>query len=979
MSKTSAGDQGVDDTMTTPGDPEELPDVQMDGTAREQGRVYQAVGDQTINEIFQQDPRRSLPPAGAVRVPAGLSGLPRPPVAAFVGRDAALTALRRTLRDAKGPGVITQAVLGLGGVGKSELALQYAHHHRHDHDLVWWIDADGPDRIRAGLAALARALTCAIDSVAAEQATVEEAAAWALSWLAAHPGWLVVLDNIEDVADVEPYLARLAHGHVLITTRRDIGWQRLNVTPFRLELLPRPAAIALLAGLVGPPDSADTGRLGELAEQLGDLPLALAQAGAYIARTPRMTLAAYLELLTTVPARMYGAATAGVDAERVVAKVLTLSHARIAAVNPFAIDVLNLLACFAPDNLPCSVLDGLPKADPLQVGEALALLESYSLITVVPGRAEDLVSVHRLVQAVTLHQLTAGRCAQVRDTARDLVLAALPDDPGTIDAWPAYQALLPHARSMLPLDSPGMHRVATYLAASGDYTAAVQLEQERYTHAVATLGAEHPRTMAFQHKLAICTGQAGDASAARDQLAALLPVRERVLGAEHPSTLATRHNLADWTGQTGNAAAARDGLAALLPVEERVLGAEHLGTLATRNQLARWTGQAGDAAAARDQFAVLLPVRQRVLGAEHPDILATRHNLADWTGQAGDAAAARDQLTALLSVTERVLGAEHPATLTTRHNLAYWTGQTGDTAAARDQLAALLPIRERVLGLEHANTLTTRYNLADWTGRSGDAAAARDQYAALLPVEERVLGVEHPSTLTTRNQLARWTGRAGDAAAARDQCVALLAIQERVLGAEHPGTLATRHNVAYWTGQAGDPAAARDQLIALLPVRERVLGAEHPGTLASRNQLARWTGQAGDAAAARDQLTALLSVTERVLGAEHPATLTTRHNLACFTGQAGAASAARDQLTALLPIRERVLGVEHPATLATRNQLADWTGQAGAASAARDQLAALLPIRERVLGADHPHTLITRDKLTDWAAQAVEETEPSMG
>ncbi|YCK38331.1 tetratricopeptide repeat protein [Actinomadura sp. ATCC 39365] len=836
-----------------PDGPEERLDIRTKGVAREQGRVYQAARDQTITQITQQAPRRPLPRAGTVPAPAGLSGLPRRPAGAFVGRDAALADLRRTLQDAKGPGVITQAVLGLGGVGKSELALQYAHHHRRDHDLVWWIDADGPGRIRAGLAALARALTCGIDSVAAEQATVEEAAAWALSWLAAHPGWLVVLDNVEDVADVEPYLARLAHGHVLITTRRDIGWQRLNVTPFRLELLPRPAAIALLAGLVGPPDSADTGRLEELAAQLGDLPLALTQAGAYIARTPRMTLAAYLELLTTVPARMYGAATAGVDAERVVAKVLTLSHARIAAVDPFAIDVLTLLACFAPDNLPCSVLDGLPEADPLQVGEALALLESYSLITLtsspvelVPGRPEDLVSVHRLVQAVTLHRLTPDRREQVRAGAAELVQAALPDKPRTIGTWPACRALLPHARAVLPAGAPGLHRLVDFLDASGDYATAAQLQEAIHTHALATLGAEHPDTLIARHNLAWWTGEAGDAVTARDQYTALLPVLERVLGAEHPETLAARNNLAVFTGGAGEAATARNQYTALLPVLERVLGAEHPNTLTARHNLAVWTREAGDVITARDQFAALLPILERVLGAEHPNTLLARNNLVRGTGEAGDATTALDQYTALLPVFERVLGAEHPDTVSLRHNLARSTAETGDAATARDQFAALLEVRERVLGAEHPATLLTRHNLAWWTGEAGDAVTALDQHTALLPVLERVLGAEHLTTLATRNNLARWTGEAGDAVTALDQYTALLPVLERILGAEHPATLAARHNLAAWTGEVGDLAAARDQFAALLQVRERVQGTGHPDTLTTRDQLAYWTEQAAE-------------------------------------------------------------------------------------------------------------------------------------
>ncbi|MFI7419433.1 FxSxx-COOH system tetratricopeptide repeat protein [Nonomuraea sp. NPDC049684] len=829
--------------MTTLPDPEERPDVQLDGDARERGRVYQAAHDQIINEITQQGPRRPLPPAATVQVPAGLSGLPRRPAAAFVGREAALTALRQTLQDMTGPGVISQAVLGLGGVGKSELALQYAHHHRQEYALVWWIDADRPDLIRAGLAALTRELTCGIDSVAAEQATVEEATAWALSWLAAHPSWLVIFDNVEEVADVEPYLARLSHGHVLITTRRDVGWQHLNITPLRLELLSRPAAIALLADLIGPPDSADTDGLKQLAEQLGDLPLALTQAGAYIARTPRITLRRYLNLLETWPARMYDAATVDQDAERVIAKVWTLSQARLQQVDPLAVQVLNLLAFFAPDNLPCRVLAALPGADELQTDEALALLASYSLITLTTSEfsseeTDDLISVHRLVQAVTRHQLDPGQQAQLREQAADLLLAALPEDPEAPENRPVYQHLLPHARAVLPLDSPGLSRILTYLLEVEDYDLARQLAEQINTHLCDT---NHPCALQAQQTLAACVGEEGEAAAARDMLAALLPVRERVSGVEDPSTLLTHYSLARWTGEAGDPAAARDLLAALLPVHERASGVEDPSTLLTHYSLARWTGQAGDPAAARDMLAALLPVRERASGVEDPSTLLTRYSLAHWTGQAGDPAAARDLLAALLPVHERVSGVEDPSTLLTRYSLADWTGQAGDPAAARDLFAALLPIEERVRGAEDPSTLLTHYSLAHWTGQAGDPAAARDLLAALLPVRERVSGVEDPSTLLTHYSLAHWTGQAGDPAAARDLFAALLPIEERVRGAEDPSTLLTHYSLAHWTGEAGDPAAARDLLAALLPVHERVSGVDDPDTVHTRRALAEYT------------------------------------------------------------------------------------------------------------------------------------------
>ena len=194
-------------------------------------------------------------------------------------------------------------------------------------------------------------------------------------------------------------------------------------------------------------------------------------------------------------------------------------------------------------------------------------------------------------------------------------------------------------------------------------------------------------------------------------------------GPEHPDTLIVRGNLARWTGEAGDAAGARDQYAALLPVRERVSGPEHPDTLTVRGNLARWTGEAGDAAGARDQYAALLPVREWVSGAEHPETLTARGNLAYWTGEAGDAAAARDQYAALLPVEERVLGAEHPHTLTTRNNLAYWTWRAGKSRKRR-----------------HILTRSGAARPVAWSGgpvrRTADQVRSRESHASYGPLAE---------------------------------------------------------------------------------------------------------------------------------------------------------------------------------------------------------------------------------------------------
>ncbi len=624
--------------------------------------------------------------------------------------------------------------------------------------------------------------------------------------------WLLVFDNAPDRASVARFVPPAGPGRVLVTSRNQI-WppgQALEV-----PVLDPLVAAAFLAGRTG--DADRRGAL-ELAGVLGGLPLALEQAGAYV-QASGQSLAGYLALFRQRRADLLGRGepTGYPDT---VATTWTVAFEDVQRAAPGAAGLLRLLAFCAPEAIPLRLLlqprpglagrlgqDVAPVLGPLledelAAGDAVAALRRYSLIS---PPADGSVSVHRLVQAITADQMPADLASQWRQAAATVIEAAIPADTRPSASWPVCAALLPHAQAALDLTSDGMWRIARYLGHSGSYPAARDLYgliADAYM-ADDTYGAEHPRTLSARHYVAHWTGEAGDAAAARDQYAALLPAREGVSGPEHPDTLATRGNLALWTGEAGDAAAARDQYAALLPVQERVQGPEHPDTLTTRRELAAWTGEAGDAAAARDQFADLLPVLERVQGPEHPDTLMARSGRAVWTGEAGDAAGARDQYAALLPIRERVLGPEHPRTLATRGDLAYWTGEAGDAAGARDLYAALLPIYERVLGPEHPDTLNVRHDLAWTTGKAGDAAGARDQHAALLPIRERVLGREHPSTLATRSLIARRTGEAGDAAGARDQFAALLPIRERVLGPEHPETLITGSHSPAGPGRRG--------------------------------------------------------------------------------------------------------------------------------------------------------------------------------
>ena len=660
----------------------------------------------------------ALAQAGGPKTPRKPTRLaPRPVFLA--GREELLAELGNRMAGDEGARPRVVALYGLGGAGKTSVALEYAHRQLGGVGVAWQLRAEDPAVLAAGFGELAAQLDAAGrgDPVASVH-----------SVLAASPApWLLVFDNAPDRASVAPFVPPAGPGRVLITSRNQL-WPPGQVLD--VPVLDTDVAAEFLVNRAG---DADRRAARDLATELGGLPLALEQAAAYI-QASGDSLARYLaSFRQRRPALLGRGEPTGYP--ETVATTWKLAFEDVQHAAPGAAGLLRLLAFCAPEAIPLRLLlqprpdlagrlgeDVAPVLvplleDPLAADDAIAALRRYSLVTPAVGGS---VSVHRLVQAVTADQMPAELASQWRQAAAALIEAAIPDDTDLPETWETCAALLPHAQAVLALTCGGMFRIALYLGSSGNYLAArdlFQLIEAAYT-------------------------------------------QDDAYGAEHRGALSARLQWARWTGHAGDPAAARDLFGELLPVDERVFGLEHSETLTARHQLATWTGEAGDPAAARDQFAALLPVREKVLGPKHRDTLTTRHHVAASTGKAGDPAAARDQFAALLPVREEVLGPEHPDTLITRGNLARWTGKAGDPAAARDQFAALLPVREEVLGSKHPRTLNTRHQLATWTGEAGDPAAARDQFAALLSVLEQVLGPEHQDTLTTRRELAHWTERA---------------------------------------------------------------------------------------------------------------------------------------------------------------------------------------------------------------------------
>jgi len=703
-------------------------------------------------------------PAGVVP-PPGIQNLPRRPARVFVGRAAALGQVAGVL-DGAAAVVVTQAIYGLGGVGKSELALQHAHARQGQYTLTWWITAEDPDQLQAGLAGLAGRLCPAI----ALAGITAEAAGWAVGWLQAHQGWLLVLDNVTDPADVGPLLGQLTGGHILITTRRDTGWDQA-ADPIRLDVLDPGPATDLLTTRTGQHEDANRAAAASVAGELGGLPLALDQAAAYITQT-RVTLAGYLDRLRQHPQAMY-AATGGGLAQRTIARIWDITIDAIGARNPGAITLLSALACYAPDDIPRAIIAPGDPAGQLAADEALGLLASYSMITL----TAETVSIHRLVQAVILAQQPPGDHSPAPGSATPLTTAArwlndaIPAEPGTnVAGWPLLRALIPHADSLAGHfrgdDKPVtlariQNELAVFQRSQGQYQQSLALRRSALAIYEAALGPDHPSTATALANLAVTYWSLGRHGEALPLEERALTVTEAALGPDHPSTATRLDNLALTYRSLGRHGEALPLQQRALAVTEAALGPDHPSTATRLDNLASTYGSLGRHGEALPLEQRALAVTEAALGPDHPDTGLRLSNLAFtyWSlGRHGEALPLQQRA---LAVTEAALGPDHPDTGIALGNLAGTYGALGRHGEALPLEQRALAVTEAALGPDHPDTAIRLANLAGTYGALGRPGEALPLEQRALAVTEAALGPDHPDTAIRLANLAATYGALG--------------------------------------------------------------------------------------------------------------------------------------------------------------------------------------------------------------------------
>jgi len=939
--------------------------VEMYGEARDWSTFTQ-IGTQINQPPLPADAFR---PWAELAIPPGLGNLPMRP-GLFVGRAEELARLDAALA---GPGGAV-AMHGLGGIGKSTLAAYWAAAHASDYTLTWWITAATPADIDAGLAALAAALQPALSGVLPLEALREGA----VQWLTARSGWLLILDNVSGPTDVAPLLARAAAGRYLITSRRATGWHGTAV-PVRLDVLDPAEAEALLTAILTRDRPREVDGAAELCEDLGFLPLAIDQAGAFITETGT-TPREYLALLDQYPSTMYRASAEGGDASRTIARIWDVTLDRLAG-EPLAGGVLRVLAWYAPDAIPRSLLGGL--ADPPALLSAVGRLAAYSMLTVTDGT----LAMHRLVQAVArtpdpdIPHRNGRAIDQARDLAAILLAVAVPGDPVDPSCWPSWRALLLHIDALTSHVQPQADTVVTawllniagiFLYNQGAVSRAIAYHKRALAVLTRIRGEDHPNTLICRSNLATDYHVAGDLRRAIPLYERALADSTRVLGEDSPQTLSLRNNLAGAYQEAGDLRRVIPLFEQILGDTVRILGDDHPDTLTSGGNLAGAYQSAGNLGRAIPLYEQVLADTIRVLGEDHPQTLAARLNVAAAYSARGDLGRAIPLYEQVLADTIRVLGEDHPQTLTFRDRLAADLSETGDLARAIPLFEQVLSDRQRVLGDDHPDTLTSRDHLARAYESAGNLDRAVPLFEQVLSDRQRVLGDDHPDTLTSRDHLAGAYESAGDLVRAGRLYKQVLSDRQRILGDDHPRTLTSRSNLAYTYQSAGNLGRAVPLFEQVLSDRQRILGDNHPDTLTSRNNLASVLAEAGNLARAIPLAEQALSDRQRILGDDHPDTLASRGNLATVYLLADDLARAIPMFEQVLGDTVRILGEDHPQTLTARNNLASACQLAG-------DLARAIPLYEhslvdsvRILGPDHPETHMVRRVLA-----AAREQPPS--
>jgi tetratricopeptide (TPR) repeat protein/transcriptional regulator with XRE-family HTH domain len=726
------------------------------GEARNLLTAHEVV--ETALEIHSPSPRFSK-----------LWNLPYPRNPFFTGREEFLRSLHTRLHQEQA--IAHQLVIsGLGGIGKTQITLEYAYRYRQDYAAVFWVNAATREMLLDGMVTIAELLQLP-GSGGHDYTnlfwTVKE-------WFATHNNWLLILDNVEDITLVHEVVPPECPGHLLLTTREQcLGSfvQYLEVEKMatdegihfllrRVPLLHQEVASDTLA----PSVLEDAATLVQL---MDGLPLALDQAGAYIDETGCdlahycMLYHHYSNMLLDRRGRF------GDNHPYSVVATFSLSLQQIAKYSPLAADLLRLCAFLSPDAIPeeiflqeretASSFESCLAFDALALNEAFAILRRHSLIKRHAGIA--LFNIHRLVQTVIRTQMDQNAYHHWAHQAIRVINRAFPAVEA-FTTWPRCQRLLSHALACVSVieeekiisEESGrlLHQTGAYLLECAQYPLAEAYITQARIIRERVSGPEHPdvaESLNYVAELAYHKGQYHQSEQFHLQA---LNMRERLLGPEHPDVATSLHNLAGIYWVQGRYVQAEPLYLHVLQIREKVLGREHLDVGETLQNIAYLFYEQGRYLEAEPLYQRALLICQQVLGPDHAYLTTIFNNLGQLYQALGRIAEAEKLYQRAKVLCENVLDRNHPYYALTLHNLAGLMCANDKWVEAERLYHQALQIRQNTLGSEHPRTARSLHDLATLYTKCGREVQAACLYQEALSIKEKTLGPDHPDTTRTR-------------------------------------------------------------------------------------------------------------------------------------------------------------------------------------------------------------------------------------
>jgi tetratricopeptide (TPR) repeat protein len=856
----------------------------------------------------------------------------------FTGRDEILARLHEGLC-ADNTAVITQpqGIRGLGGIGKTQTALEYACRYRHEYQAVFWVRADSPVVLTSDFVHLAHIL----DLPEKDEQDQTQVVTAVLRWLRIHTGWLLVLDNVEDLEMIAPFIPLAGRGHVLLTTRaQSLGGiaERVTVEKFSPDM----AALFLLRraeiiDLVGSLDAAfPEQRLQALtiAQAVDGLPLALDQAGAYIKET-HCDLSEYLSLYQERATDLLGARgetnSTGADYPDAVATTWSLSFEKVRQTNPVAAELLCLCALLYPDDIPEELfIDGAPDLGPVlqlkagdlfRLNDAMRELRRFSLLHRESER--QMYTIHRLVQAVLKGRMGQETRCQWAERIVRAINRTFPSP--TFPEWSQCQRLIIQAQAcvalieewhlVIPEAALLLHQAGSYLEDRAQYWEAEPLLERAPLLSKQAFGAEHTNTAASLNNLANLCREQGRYEEAESLLQLAISIWIKVSGAEHADLAAGLHGLGSLYAAQGKYDQAEKFYNQALTIWTHTLGKEHPRVARGLNSLAVLYERMGRYNDAETWFLSTLELDEKLLGLVHPDTATDLNNLANLYVTQGRYREAEQLYQQALMRKEQALGTDNPKTANSINNLAALYYTQGDYQRAEPLFQRVLTFRKQTLGENHPETAQSLNNLAALYESQGHYSQAELLYQEALAIWEKVWGTEHPDTVQGMNNLAELYREWGRYEQAEPLYLRALEIREQILGATHPLIAQSMNNLACLYYDQGRYDQAELFYQCALAQREQLFGAMHPLTATSVNNLATLYDSQGRYDLAEPLYRRSLAIREQALGPHHPDRAVSLNNLATLYFMQGMYAEAEPLYLRAFIIWKQTLGTQHPYTM----------------------------------------------------------------